>query len=143
MSEIKTEGPHRCTEENAPSMANWIKNRHGLALWKSINLNNPNQIWTTPARKEDGSPTDKPHWSVESSPYRIITDPREVIVDVPKEVKRFRVAVTNASSNRVEKALKEFGNNSWYRFDYGTQECVIFVPEYSITLDEWMEKNPQ
>ena len=45
MSQFK----HTCAPENAPKFLDWIKNRGGVAVWKSINLSNPDASWSTPA----------------------------------------------------------------------------------------------
>ena len=146
---------HHCTAENAMRTLSWIRTRGGLALWQSIDLSDPGKSWTTPALTEDGKPYEKPTWKAASEPYRIITDAADVLVDIPKEVKRFHVAVytgaqglkikvTDGGSRRiraaVRKAADQYGE-AWSEFDYGTQEAVIFVAEKSVPLSEWEAAN--
>jgi hypothetical protein len=86
---------------------------------------------------------------MEGTPSLTITDPAEVVVDVPKEVKRFRVALkagaqgmllkcSDASSRRIRRECEKACEESWYEFDYGTQEAVIFVPSESKPLPEYV-----
>lgn len=92
----------------------------------------------------------RPHWSATTTPKFIITDPTEVTVDVPKEVKRFRVGLrrgaqrfkvkcTDASSRRIRAAVEVAGDGAWYEFDYDTQEAVIYVAERSVPLNEYLQ----
>lgn len=140
--------PHRCIPSNAPKFREWITSRGGVAVWDSINLSNPGASWSSPALALDGSPTTKPTWQAADKPSRIITDPAEILVDLPVEVKRFHVAVrrssqglsyklTDASSRKVEAATAKAGPEAWYEFDYGSQEAVIYKPGRSIPLSEW------
>jgi hypothetical protein len=125
--------------ENADRFRDWLQNRGGLAIWRSVNLSNPGASWTTPALQPDGSPTPKPTWEADSHPERIVTDPAEVEVVEPREVRRFHVAVrrgsqgftlklTDASTRKVRAAVEKAGDEAWYVFDYSTQEAVILVP---------------
>ena len=146
---------HVCMPCDAESMLKWIKTRGGLALWRSINLSNPSKTWTTPAKSMDGTPMPKQSWEMANEPYRIITDPAEVEVHVPKEVKRFRVGVrmgsqsfsfkvTDGGSRRIKrevaKAQENYGD-AWYEFDYSTQEAVIMVPDSKAPLEEFVAKS--
>lgn len=142
---------YSCTAESAPKIAEWIKNRGGIAIWKSINLSNPAGSWTAPYLDDKGAVKGKPTWEADEKPSRVITDPAEVYVTVPKEVKRFHVAVrmggqgmslklTDASSKKVEEAVAKEGIGAWYAFDYGTQEAVIFVAEQELRLGEFLAR---
>jgi hypothetical protein len=130
----------------------WLQTRGGIAVWRSLDLSDPGQTWTTPKLSADGTPAPPPHpWKAEKAPSRIITDPTEVIVDVPREVRRFRVAIrlgsqgfsyklTDASSRKLRSACEKAGENSWYTFDYDTQEAIIWAPSgQSLTIDKYME----
>lgn len=141
---------HVCNPQSAKQMLEWIKTRGGLALWRSINLSNPDKTWTTPLNKVDGTPMPKQSWEMANEPYRVITDPGEVVVDIPKEIKRFHVGtrraefaikVTNGGTRKiraaVSKAAEQYGD-AWYEFDYSTQEAVIFVPEKSLPLQDYL-----
>jgi len=95
----------------------------------------------------------KPHWAATDKPLAIITDMDDVIVDIPREVKRFHVAVrmgssglnmklTDATSKRLRDECAKVGPDSWYEFDYGMQEAIIYAPSESITLAEWSSRYP-
>lgn len=142
---------HRCTSENAATFWKWFQERGGIAVWKSVNLSNPDGSWTTPIKSADGNQVTKPTWEAEETPSLVITDPAEVAVDVPKEVKRFHVAIrmgtngfmmkcTDGSTNRIRKAVRKAGPDAWYQFDYETQEAVIFVPGETTSLPEYVAK---
>lgn len=145
---------HRCTSENAATFWKWFQERGGIAVWKSVNLANPGASWTTPLKSADGSPTNKPTWEAEDRPSLVIFDPAEVAVDVPKEVKRFHVAVymggqgltvkcKPGSTRRIHRAVAKAGENAWYEFDYMTQEAVIYVPGETTPLPEYVAKSAQ
>lgn len=116
---------HECDITNAPKFADWIKNRGGVAVWKSINLSNLGASWSTPAwdvcpehvkrnagntsecsmfcstdcpvcHGTDQVPHPKPTWQADDAP-KIVTDPAEIEVYESVEVKRFHVAVRMAS----------------------------------------------
>jgi hypothetical protein len=144
--EIGTE-KHPCAPENAARFLKWVRERGGVAVWLSVNLSNPGASWSTPALYEDGTPGGPPSWESARTPCRVITDPEDVEVITAKEVKRFHVAVrrgsglsfklTDGSSRKLRDALAKAGEGSWYQFDYGAQEAVIFVPGEKISLLEW------
>ena len=142
---------HRVIEPNAPRFVDWMRNRGGIAVWGCLDLSDPSKTWSTPANQIDGKPTTKPHWSATNNPIRIITDWDEIVVDTPKEVKRFHVAIrrgsqglsfklTDGSSAKLRNACEKAGDGSWYEFDYQSQEAVILVPGASMTLKEWANK---
>lgn len=144
---------HHTTPENVPQIKEWLRTRGGLAIWNSLNFSDPLKSWTCPVNDAHGQPTSKQHWEM-GQITRIITDPEEVVVEVPKEVKRFHVAVrrgsqgmsfklTDGSSKRVREAVRkaseESGKDAWYAFDYSTQECLIFVADAVTPLSEWAD----
>jgi hypothetical protein len=144
--QVEVADPHRCTPESVPQFKKWLRTRGGLAIWNSANLSNPAKSWTCPVNDDNGRPKGKPSWEA-GEIIRIITDPSEVIVDTPKEVKRFHVAIkrgdsfnftlTAASSRKLRAACDKAGENSWYEFDYSSQEAIIFVPGSSTPINEW------
>ena len=90
---------------------------------------NPGQTWTTPLNDAEGNPMRRQDWRMEETPSLVITDPMQVVVDVPREVKRFRVAVragsqglslkcSDASSRRIRRECAKAGEGSWYEFEY-------------------------
>ncbi len=140
---------HRVLAANAVQVWTWFQERGGIAVWKSIDICTAGQSWTTPLHDAEGQPTKKQNWRMEQTPSLIITDPAEVVVDVPREVKRFRVAVragrqglllkcTDAASRRIRRECEKAGEESWYEFDYESQEAVIFVPGETKPLPEYI-----
>jgi hypothetical protein len=141
------------TAANAARIAGWLKERGGIALWRSINLSNPSGSWTGPVRDKDGNVNEKPNWQCASTPERIITDPNEVAVITPKEVRRFRVAVrhgssnwmqlklTDASTRKVNAAKERAGEGSWHEFDFSTQEAIIYTAGRAVPLPEYLAQN--
>lgn len=140
---------HIVTEDNAEKILGWLRERGGIAIWRSVNLSNPGASWTSPAKAEDGTPTTKPRWQAANEPERIITDPAEVSVATDEEVKRFHIAVrygsqgmslklTDGSSNRVRNAVEKAGEGAWYEFDYDSQEAVIYRQKALVPLLEWV-----
>jgi hypothetical protein len=144
---------YKIKDEHAARMWEWLQTWGGIAIWRSINLSNPGASWSTPALT-DGTPTPKPTWQVANTPERIITDPAEVVVSVPREVERFHVAVrmglqgfmlklTDGSSRKVRAAVaraSEKHGDAWYEFDYETQEVVIYVEAGSLPIVEWVAR---
>lgn len=134
---------------NAEKFSNWIKDRGGIAQWDAIDFSGASCF--TPAYT-DNVPTTKPHWKYANNPTVIIIDSSQVILYTQKEVKRFHIAVrrgsngfilkcTDASTRKIHANLEKYGKDSWYEFDYDTQEAVFFLPDSSLTLKEWEEKN--
>ena len=144
---------HRILAENAAQIWQWFQQRGGIAVWKSVEMSNAGRSWTTPLTDAEGKPMPRQDWRMEQTPSLTITDPAEVVVDVPKEVKRFRVSIksgaqglllkcSDASSRRIRKECERVGEESWYEFDYETQEAVIFVPGESKPLPEFIRDCP-
>lgn len=137
------------TSEHATKLASWIKDRGGVAVWKSVDLSDPGASSFTPAITVDGTPYQKPHWKYANEPSKIVTKPEDVQVSVDKEVRRFHVAVrmgsqglsmklTDASSRKVREAVAKAGEGAYYVFDYGDyKNCVILAPEKTVPLTEW------
>lgn len=140
---------HDCTVENAAKFREWIATRGGILVWQSVNLSNPGMSWSTPAWLEGTQqPYPKPSWQAANEPVRHITSEDDVVVFVPKEVKRFHVAVyrgsqgmqlkvTDGGSRRIRAAVAKAGEGAWHEFDYMTQEAIIFKPDKIIPLKDW------
>jgi len=144
---------HRILAENAAQIWQWFQERGGIAVWKSLDMSSPGRSWTTPLRDAEGNPMPRQDWRMEETPSLTITDPAEVVVDVPREVKRFRVAIKagaqgmllkcgDGASRRIRRECQNAGGESWYEFDYATQEAVIFVPGESKPLPEFIKDFP-
>lgn len=144
---------HTCTIDNAPLFAKWCQGRGGVAVWRSINLSNPSASWSTPALTDepDPKPYSKPTWQAANEPEMVVTDPAEIGVLVPREVKRFRVTLvqrgmalkcSDGASRKIRAAVDKAGESAWYEFDYFTQEAVIFVPDSEISLAAWIAQQP-
>jgi len=147
-TETQAPAKHECCPENVAKFREWLSTRGGLAIWESIDLSDPGTSWTGPVNGPNGKPSPKPSWKSDNKPARIITDPSEVVVIVPREVKRFHIAVrtgsnglrikvTDASTRKIRAACAKFGENSWYEFDYGSQDAVIYVPDRTVPLTQW------
>ena len=142
---------HEVLPENAGKFRQWIRERGGVALWRSISLSNPGASWFTPARTADGQPMGKPNWQSDDVPTFIVTSEDDVGVVTEREVKRFRVAVrggrsnpfmiklTEGSAKRLRRELEKVGDGASYTFDYHAQEAVILVIEETVSLSEWKE----
>ncbi len=148
---------HRVMSHDASRIWEGLQNRGGIAIWHSADLSDPGKTWTTPLLNKHGYPAAKQHWKMEDEPRRQITDPEEVVVDVPKEVKRFHIALrrgstgfsiklTDGSSRKLERAVEKANEQycqgetlAWYEFDYDTQEAVILVPDQSIPIEEFIK----
>ncbi len=137
----------RITAGNASKIWEWFQERGGVCVWECLDISNPGASWATPLRTADGDNSGTPHWA--ASLARTITDPAEVIVDVPAEVKRFHVAVrpgsqglspklTDGSTRRVRKAVEKAGDGAWYGFDYATQEAVVWRAGEGVPLTEFV-----
>lgn len=145
----------------AKQLWDWFKTRSGVLIWKSANLSNPVGEWFTPMFDAEGisniSNDRRPNWqcadisTIPPNPV-VMSNPNEVLVVIPKEVKRFRIALrrsgnglsiklTDHSSKRVHdetaKAKDKHGD-AFYEFDYSTQEAVILVPAQEIPLPAYM-----
>ena len=140
---------HRILAANADQIWRWFQERGGIAVWKSVDFATAGQSWTTPLHDAEGQLTKKQDWRMEETPSLVITDPAEVVVDVPREVKRFRVGIkmgsqgmmlkcTEGATRRIRRECEKAGDDSWHEFDYATQEAVIFVPGESQPLPEFM-----
>lgn len=148
--------PHICSPENAPQFLDWIQNREGIAVWKTVNLSNPGQSWSMPVISKEGERLKRPHAYAEASPSRIITNPDDVLVETGKEVKRFHIAlkqggilgtkfsVTDGGTRRIKaevaKATEKYGKEAWYEFDYSTQDAVVMIPDLQITLTAYAKE---
>jgi len=143
---------HNCTAENAPRFLDWIRNRQGIAVWRSLDLSDPSFSLSTPVLDPEGNPVTKPHWKVGSAPDFIVTNPDEIEVHLDHEVKRFHVAVrlgsngmklkcTPGATRRIEAAVATAGPGAYHVFDYETQEAVIMAPEKTQSLTEWAAAN--
>jgi hypothetical protein len=141
---------HEVLEENVAKFAEWIRERGGIAVWRSQDLSDPCFSLSSPFLSKEGKPTTKPHWKVGETPDLVVTDPALIHVITVKEVKRFRVALrrgdqgfkiklTDASSQKVNAAVERAGEGASYHFDYDTQVVVITAPvDRGMSLEEWM-----
>lgn len=139
-----------CSEIDAPLFLRWIHTRGGVAVWRTTNLGDPTQSWSTPALNIEGHPMQKQLPYMEDQPSKIVTDPSKIGVCNDAEVRRFRVAVrmngmrqelTASSSRRVRAAVKDAGDGAHHTFDYDTQEAIIMAPKTIVPLDEWARLN--
>lgn len=159
MPEVKEVVKIECSLENAPRFWYWVKNRGGIAHWKSIDLSDLDKTMSTPVRDKAGNSFPKPHWKMDSMPAFTCADPDMIFVVTRKEVKRFRVSVrrgsqglslklTDASSSRLRRTIDDINSrrtekDATYYFDYDMQEAVFEVPDKTITLTEWVAEYPE
>lgn len=144
-----------CEASNAPKFLDWIKNRGGVALWRSINLSNPGASWSSPAKTLEGSPTPQPTWEAGKTPEKVITDPEKIVVFTSKVVKRFHVGVrtgsqglslkvTDGGSRRIRKEVEKAGKGAYHVFDYGDYEnAVIMASDKEISLADWAQNHAE
>ena len=148
---------HTCSAENARKLAEWIRDRGGVAVWRSVNLSDPSASWSTPAMDMcpnphttlrelnncsvcDGGrfiPHKKPTWQADGEPV-IITDPAEIGVSDDVEVKRFHVAVrtggqgltikvSDGGSRRIRSEVEKAGEGAYHWFDYGDYDNAVIM----------------
>jgi hypothetical protein len=158
--------PIQTGPENALKFKDWLDNRGGIFQWNSADLSDPGWGCFTPAStnnlatREDTNkfPYPKPHWKAADDPI-LIESADDVLIVVPKEIKRFHVAVrvgsqglslklTDASSARLRREVSKLNErraerDAWHEFDYSTQEAILYVPSESLSLPEWLAKHPQ
>jgi hypothetical protein len=143
---------HTIKADAAETVLGWINTRGGVLVWNSIDLSDPYKSWTTPATGPAGEPVTKPSWQAANEPAQHITSADDIEVVVPKEARRFRVALrmgasgirvklTDASSRKLRAALDKLGPASWHEFDYATQEAICYVPSTAtVTLAAYARK---
>jgi hypothetical protein len=136
------------TTEAAIKAREWLRERGGFQVFRSINLSDPGKTMLTPVCGPNGEPVEKPHWSLANKPERVITEEKECEVAIDKEVKRFHVGVrrssngpsfkvTDGGSRRIHAAMEKAGENAYHVFDYETQEAVIMAPEKVVPMEQW------
>ncbi|MFW5858130.1 MAG: hypothetical protein ACOCX4_09645 [Planctomycetota bacterium] len=118
-------------------------------MWESQDLGDPGRTWLTPAKRTDGSPSPRPHWSAGDTPKRVVTDPAVVEVVERREARRIRVSVkcgyglrfdlTDALSRRLRKALAEAGEGATYAFE--CDEAIVYAVARRLPLPQWMEED--
>jgi hypothetical protein len=135
---------------NAVKVSRWIEHCGGVAVWASGDLGQPGRSWLTPVCLTDGSLAQRPHWSADPQPQRVITEPGQVEVVERREVKRLRVAVrpgyglgfrlTDASSARLREALEAAGPGALHAFE--GSEAVILGEVGRTPLPQWLAEHP-
>ena len=143
--------PHPCNPQDAHKILEWMETRGGLALWHTHDLSNPGQTWTCPLRDAAGKYATKPTWSA-GQIHRVIDDVHDAVVEVPKEIGRWRVAVerrgsmylkcTTTSSRKI-KRFQAAHPGSFYNFDYSVQEVVFFVADSITPIKQWVDAHPK
>lgn len=131
--------------ETVSQVRNWLKERGGVAIWRSVNLSNPGAEWLTPYLNDKGEQIGKPTWQADDKP-EIVTNAEDVEVITFKTVKKFRIGLksrgfkielTGPSSRKVREACAEAGEGARYIFggDDG-KDCEIQVPDKTVLLTE-------
>jgi len=135
----------------AGKVARWLEHCGGIAVWGTLDLADPSREWYTPARLTDGSLPSPPHWSAPRVPGRIVTDRDLVFVVNHREVARLKIAIrrgsygmqwklTDASSRRLRKALKEAGPTAVHVFE--GDHAVVHVEASRTPLAQWLREHP-
>ena len=143
---------HICAPAHAHMFLNWLQERGGISIWKSVNLSNPSASWSAPFNDAEGNPKTRPSWESDTKPERIITDPAEIAVQVDKVVERLplfikrrasmHIVLTDACSRKVRAAVEKAGIGAYYQFD--GDEVVILAPDgQPVPLLEWVAANPE
>ena len=89
--------PYITTPENAERIADWLRNRGGIAIWISDDGLDRGETLVRPVNTSTGGRAAKPVWWVADEPACIITDFADVIVSNDVEFKRLRVTVCRRS----------------------------------------------
>ncbi|MFH1739031.1 MAG: hypothetical protein ABIH23_08480 [bacterium] len=114
----------------------WIEERGGVSVWKNIDPSNPGAGENfTPALTAEGKPFPNPSRTTEFaetikdiSQFRFAKELKEVTrikVAIRRDSNGFVLKLTDASVKKLHKALKKFGEDSQYQFDYDRQEAII------------------
>lgn len=101
-----------CRPDHAAKLRDWIQNRGGVALWRSIDLSDPGASVLTPADSA------KPRWKFANEPEVIVTRGSDVGVYQEVLFRAFHVALrrstnglafklTDYASERVHKVMNE------------------------------------
>lgn len=133
------------TPENEAKLADWLKNRGGIAVWRNKDLGSPSLGGQqfTPALHADGTAATSPHWSCGNAPDFIVTDATAVAIQEWREVSRVKIrngppylgCVHRRDRDRLDAALAKAGDGASYRRDYSAMkygspwfDAVIEVP---------------
>lgn len=81
-----------CRPDHAAKLRDWIANRGGVALWRSIDLSDPGATVLTPANSA------KPHWKFANEPEVIVTKESDVGVYTEVLFKAFHVTLRRSSN---------------------------------------------
>ena len=134
------------TTDNEAKLAEWLRTRGGIAVWRSKDLGSPSlgAQQFTPATHTDGTVATSPHWSCgNGAPDFIVTTPEAVTIQTWREVSRIKIrngppylgCVHRRDRDRLDNALLAAGDGASYRRDYSAMkygspwfEAVIEVP---------------
>lgn len=133
------------TADNEAKLAEWLRERGGIAVWSNKDLGSPSLGGQqfTPATHKDGSPATSPHWSCGHAADFVVTDPAAVTIQEWREVSRVKIrngppylgCVHRLDRDRLDKALAAAGDGATYRRDYSAMkygspwfDAVIEVP---------------
>lgn len=147
---------HDCSESNALKFAEWIRDRGGVAVWKSQDLGDLAASWSTPVRTAAGETIKAPHWKCGQSTPTIHTDMNTIGVFQSEKFKEVLVklkqsgmslVLTDTSQWRLDRAMERCRvkhGDAWYR--KGGLEFPSMEVRYTtslISLREWLEKHLQ
>lgn len=143
---------HEVALEEAHKFLDWIRNRGGVANWKSANLGNPSASWSTPFLEVDGTPKRKPTWEAEDVPSAVHKDATRIgvysttlVETIPAKVLRRGMSLVlsrgtekklNAALKRVEKS---HGNSFYRKGGMLIPEIYIYASKDIGSLQEWAD----
>lgn len=125
--------------ESAEQVWDWFRDRGGIIVWRSMDVDGPARQWTTPMQDAVGDAPSRPHYR--ARPDRYITDPGDVVVVESVECERFKVAMletetgvccSDAGVRRIVRAVeranddRSLGCGAWHTLDVETGEAVIY-----------------
>jgi hypothetical protein len=142
--------PYIAAPETAEKIAEWLRTRDGIAIWRSVDFSRVGQTVTTPVNTSDGKPFPKPVIWVRDTPACIITDPADVLISRDVEVKRLYAGVragdggldlryTDGASHHIRAAVANAGEGAYHVFDPETQETVVMKPSSPLPLLDFLD----
>lgn len=116
------------SKEIAHKIIPWTITRGGIAVWSNKDLSSGSigQQTFTPYMQANGTLTGPPHWSCGQIYDFVITNALDVQVQETAEYKRVKIrrgppyngGIHRADYGKVQTALVEAGEGSFYTFDY-------------------------
>jgi len=132
------------SSDKAHLVYQWIKERGGVAVWRSANPENPTMSWTGPLLDKDGNEASKPNSQAMGTPYLIIKELSDVMVIVPKEVARIKVSerLSDEDTHKLNKVInqteKKYRKKAYYKIM--GQEVNVYINNRLISLEHYIKE---